>query len=132
MFNSGISRSATQTIAISITKLNRLKVKIRSGKERIFKTGAIARFSNAMAKPATAKTPQEPEYSTPGMMRSAKKSAVPLPIVNAMSFASIGFMLLQTLLLYSIKPSRFGNLNFGKTMNLLIYKNHKYLQEVKK
>ena len=42
MFNSGISKSASQTINISITKLNKLKVKIRRGSDSSFNIGAMA------------------------------------------------------------------------------------------
>jgi hypothetical protein len=66
MFNSGINTSASQTIDISITKLNKLKVKIRNGKANSFKIGAIAKLSKAIANPAKAKVVQIPEYATPG------------------------------------------------------------------
>jgi len=59
--NSGISASASQTIDISITKLNRFKVKTRKGKERIFMIGATAKFSSAMQKPAIANVCHPPE-----------------------------------------------------------------------
>jgi len=58
--NSGVRMSAIATIDISITRLNKLKVKIRSGSDNTFSTGAIARLSKAMAKPVNAKTFQSP------------------------------------------------------------------------
>ena len=61
MVNSGISALASQTIDISITKLNRFKVKTRRGMERIFKIGATVKFSKAMQKPAIANVGHPPE-----------------------------------------------------------------------
>jgi len=71
MRSSKIRASASQTIDISITKLNKFKVKTRKGKERIFNIGAIAKFNRAIEKPAMASTCQPPENSTPGANRAA-------------------------------------------------------------
>jgi hypothetical protein len=61
IFSSGIKASASQTIDISITKLNKFKVKIRRGNDNNFKIGAIARFSKATQNPATANVGHPPE-----------------------------------------------------------------------
>jgi len=61
MINSGISALASQTIDISITKLNRFKVKTRRGMERIFRIGATVKFNKAIQKPAIANVGHPPE-----------------------------------------------------------------------
>jgi len=61
MVSSGIRAAASQTIDISITKLNKFKVKTRKGKARSFMIGATAKFSKAMQKPAIAKVCHPPE-----------------------------------------------------------------------
>ena len=97
--NSKTKISASQIIDISITKLNKFKVKMRKGKDRIFKIGAMAKFNKAMQNPANVKTLHAPEYSTPGINRAAIYSAKPLPMVYMINFASI--------LLYSIRLLKF-------------------------
>ena len=87
--NSKTKMSASQTIDISITKLNKFKVKMRKGKDRIFKIGAMAKFNKAMQNPAKVRTSHAPEYSTPGINRAAIYSAKPLPMVYMINFASI-------------------------------------------
>lgn len=109
---SGIRTSASQTIAISITKPNKLKVKIRKGKERILRMGAMDKFNNAIANPASARMFQLPVYDTPGMIWAAKKSAPPLPIVYMINFNNICQQYINTTLwAYFIKSRCFGNEN---------------------
>jgi hypothetical protein len=60
IFSSGIKASASQTIDISITKLNKFKVKIRRGRDNNFKIRAIAKLSKAIQNPAKSKTPHGP------------------------------------------------------------------------
>lgn len=61
ILSSGIRASASQTIDISITRLNKFKVKIRRGSDRIFRIGAMARLSRAMMNPVSASVCQLPE-----------------------------------------------------------------------
>jgi hypothetical protein len=89
MRNSGKAASAAQTIDISITRLNKFKVKMRRGSARIFNIGAIAKFNKAMANPATANISHPPEYDTSGMRRAANAKANALPMVYIANLANI-------------------------------------------
>lgn len=93
MRNSKTSASASQTINISITKLNKFKVKTRKGRDSIFSIGAIPKFNKAIANPPTAKICQPPKNSTPGTNRAAANSANALPMVKVTSFANIWLIL---------------------------------------
>jgi hypothetical protein len=95
ILNPGAAACVIHTMAISITRLNKFKVKRRRGKVMIFNSGSRNDIKAAKTKPAKKRELALPSTSTPPIYRADKAMPKAQPRILTINLFNMGSILLK-------------------------------------